>query len=503
MDRLFLILLFFFISSASFAGPVVSLFSVSRAGTASTVRVGAAASSFPAAVAKVPAGAASTGVAGIGVQAASNGAQYRSNVINLFPDLNGPFTVSNAISASSIASSAASLLTNSRLNPWIIGGTVLWGAGNALWDYYHNAGVSYDPETGQYGLIPLPITDALLTYTAQNLAGVSSSDPVFVATAYMRVLNTQNGLPNCDVVGVPAGYNANACLVSVAIDHLGVGLAASMYHLLNKAGNNFFGTHYYLNSTRGTTCPVGYTYSSLGEECYLTDPNPAVTPATTSEVEQRLNSAPSVSPQKQADTIAEIGKVDPAALPTGDAPVIESVPAPETTAPQTSVSPDGAVQTTTKTVTATKTGPQTATVTEMTSVKTTPASSIETTVNIENAPSPVVLSGSSPSSSDPAASQSQTDCDKYPDILACQKVQTPTLTMSPLLTKDADIPADLDNHSFGNPGSCPTPPKFTLYGKEIVMSLDFICGFLIDIRPVILLLGYLFGALIIFRNNVS
>lgn len=83
-------------------------------------------------------------------------------------------------------------------------------------------------------------------------------------------------------------------------------------------------------------------------------------------------------------------------------------------------------------------------------------------------------------------------CDLYPDILACQKLDTPN--SDELGKKEVQITLTPDS-GWGGGGSCPAPRH--LNGANVDFEFTMFCNFMTGIRPVVLAMAWLAAAFIV------
>lgn len=92
----------------------------------------------------------------------------------------------------------------------------------------------------------------------------------------------------------------------------------------------------------------------------------------------------------------------------------------------------------------------------------------------------------------PGATESPSDCDKYPDIIGCSKYGTPEGGQVQKKTKTVSFdPVSLPG------GGCPAPRQFTAFGTQYEISWTPICDATVTyVKPVVLIICSAFGAFI-------
>lgn len=90
---------------------------------------------------------------------------------------------------------------------------------------------------------------------------------------------------------------------------------------------------------------------------------------------------------------------------------------------------------------------------------------------------------------------SQELCEKYPDIIACQKLNFDTPDMDKISTKDVEINLEPDSGWLSGSGSCPAPRH--LSGANVDFDFQTFCNFMSGVRPVVIAIAWLSAAMIL------
>lgn len=109
---------------------------------------------------------------------------------------------------------------------------------------------------------------------------------------------------------------------------------------------------------------------------------------------------------------------------------------------------------------------------------------------------PVTPPNAPPDPNDPQPKpQEQIDlCEKYPDILACAKINPGSL--SPDAIKNTDVPLEIKpEDGFPSGGQCPQPKTHTIMGRTFQFSVQPICDFATMIKPLLIGFAWLTAAL--------
>lgn len=112
---------------------------------------------------------------------------------------------------------------------------------------------------------------------------------------------------------------------------------------------------------------------------------------------------------------------------------------------------------------------------------------------------PSKLPESEPVPVTPPAGQSETPkepdlCEKYPDILACQKLDTPNSDTLETIEKPVSVTPDA---GWGGGGSCPPARHITVQGRDIPIPFDLVCQYMSGIRPVVIAMAWLSAGFIL------
>lgn len=112
-------------------------------------------------------------------------------------------------------------------------------------------------------------------------------------------------------------------------------------------------------------------------------------------------------------------------------------------------------------------------------------------------PNPVPLpSPGTPTGDKPRAADETPDlCEKHPDILACQKLDTPQ--DQDLQTKQKDISITPDSGWGSEDASCPAPRVIYAQGRRIPIPFDLFCTYMQGLRPIIIAMAWLSAAFIL------
>lgn len=115
----------------------------------------------------------------------------------------------------------------------------------------------------------------------------------------------------------------------------------------------------------------------------------------------------------------------------------------------------------------------------------TPTQSVTTVVNPNGQPS-----GST--STDKPTPQL---CEAYPDILACQKLDTPSVDNLP--TRDVSVSVTPDGGWGNASATCPAPRVIHPAGREVQIPYDMFCQYMTGLRPIIIAMAWLAAAFIV------
>lgn len=101
----------------------------------------------------------------------------------------------------------------------------------------------------------------------------------------------------------------------------------------------------------------------------------------------------------------------------------------------------------------------------------------------------------------PKPEEQQSLCEKHPDILACQKLDTPDDVDLPNSEKPISITPDggwgADN------AACPAPRMLTVQGRQIPIPFDLFCTYMSGIRPIVIAMAWLSAAFILLGARES
>lgn len=86
-------------------------------------------------------------------------------------------------------------------------------------------------------------------------------------------------------------------------------------------------------------------------------------------------------------------------------------------------------------------------------------------------------------------------CEKNPDILACQKLDTPT--EDTLEKKDKTVTVNPDSGWGASDAACPAPKSITVNGRLIQIPYDLFCQYMHGIRPVVISMAWLSAGFIL------
>jgi len=95
---------------------------------------------------------------------------------------------------------------------------------------------------------------------------------------------------------------------------------------------------------------------------------------------------------------------------------------------------------------------------------------------------------------DPEAPTTPDLCEKYPDIVACQKLDT--VDDSTLENIDKNVTVNPES-GWGGGGSCPASKHLTVNGRDIPIPLDLICDYMSGLRPIIIAMAWLSAGFIL------
>lgn len=100
-----------------------------------------------------------------------------------------------------------------------------------------------------------------------------------------------------------------------------------------------------------------------------------------------------------------------------------------------------------------------------------------------------------PPNNPPSTEPSPGICDQYPDILACQKLDTPEDKDLP--TSEKEISISPDSGWGADNASCPSARHLTVQGRDVEIPYDLFCTWARGLRPIILAIAWLSAAYII------
>lgn len=125
-----------------------------------------------------------------------------------------------------------------------------------------------------------------------------------------------------------------------------------------------------------------------------------------------------------------------------------------------------------------------------------------TPVNVRK-PTPEPLQPLEPLNPDTPEPQDRTPdlCEKYPDILACQKIEldTPDAPELPTIEKPMSM---LPDSGWGPDNAvCPPPRHLQMLGQNIPVPFDLFCTYMAGMRPIIIAMAWLSAAFILVRRN--
>ncbi|MFT4243634.1 MAG: virulence factor TspB C-terminal domain-related protein [Acidovorax sp.] len=100
----------------------------------------------------------------------------------------------------------------------------------------------------------------------------------------------------------------------------------------------------------------------------------------------------------------------------------------------------------------------------------------------------------------PKDEDKQSLCDKYPDIIACQKLEMPE--KSNLEAKEFDFNFTPD-YGFSGAASCPSPIAASIFGHQLSFSWQGLCNSLSLIKPLLLAMAWLSAAFILLGRSES
>ncbi|MCD2514570.1 virulence factor TspB C-terminal domain-related protein [Comamonas endophytica] len=114
-----------------------------------------------------------------------------------------------------------------------------------------------------------------------------------------------------------------------------------------------------------------------------------------------------------------------------------------------------------------------------------------------NVPNPNPQTDPVENTGDQPAPENEPDlCEKYPDIVACQKLGD----VSPVALAKNTVPLQINKEQGFGPdnGVCPAPKQFMVMGKSMAFRWDLLCDFATQIRPLLIGFAYLSAALAFF-----
>ena len=250
--------------------------------------------------------------------------------------------------------------------------------------------------------------------------------------------------------------------------------------------------HHFVYSARH--CPEGQVSDGKGA-CVTGEPKLVTVPVTSADIDALDFSDYTIPDNVPQSVIKQLFpympyKPDTVVVP----PVITELPT------QTEVLPDGTKKVTTTQMTTEITHPladPAVKTTEKTTVKTYAADGAQ----IDTQTTTKVTDATEPSRVEPAEAFDL--CKAHPDTLGCQKV--PDSTVPELAIPKTEIPLHFSPiDDFSTEGVCPTDRSvaFDFAGQHVAYTWSYvgICDFVSRVRPVIVLLGYFFAALICYAG---
>lgn len=217
---------------------------------------------------------------------------------------------------------------------------------------------------------------------------------------------------------------------------------------------------------RPTTAPP--LSRAYGNPC----PSDNRSPAPPTVIDEAADGVPN---SKMPGIVEDLSKAGPAAgLPTEeDHPSVQGPTSVDDPNPQVTTKPDGSVETKTRRWDLDYPGDGTVTFSPR-------------TITVDGQGGTTVETGGTP------ATDSRTDCDKYPDSIGCSKYGEPETTSVPKTSKGASFePVDLPG------GSCPGDLTFAVAGHTYTLAFQPVCaGVETYVRPLVLVMGAFVAAFV-------
>jgi hypothetical protein len=415
--------------------PKPPTFGITRAGATTTYTVG------PSTYSPITQAPSGTGLKVLDANYSAAPAGYITQANIPVGDTIAAVKVTNPVSITSLAAFAISLV------PKLGTLGIVLAVGSALYDYYHNAGLTVNPD-GTVSGPPVPI-DVSISGSCLNNSHISSTPRA-----------------GCDFV------NPTLILTITGIDAQG-----NVFYSC-KNSSNTFQTSGKCSNDYNSLCASPSVWDAAYSKCTNPNTNGTPSPVTVAQAQEKLIATPPADP---ASVIEDIHTADSSGVsdPVSDGtPSITLDTSPMySSPPKQTVTPDGRVQTSTTTTTATQTSPQSFSLTENTTT---------TTTNVDGSTSTVTTTNAPPAQTTPPTDP-KTDCDKYPNSIGCSEYGV--VPTADLLTTVA-VPVSLSPTSLGS-GSCPAPATFTVGGRTMTMSYSLYCDFATSIAPLIIAFAWL------------
>jgi hypothetical protein len=122
------------------------------------------------------------------------------------------------------------------------------------------------------------------------------------------------------------------------------------------------------------------------------------------------------------------------------------------------------------------------------------------TTTVTNIYNPVTNTTTTETSTETPAKEpeKQTECEKNPEIIACQKVTLGELTPEPIKNMNRTMSINKDSGWGPENGTCPAPKTAVVLGVNLSMPFTMICNLATAIRPVVIGMAWLSAALAFF-----
>lgn len=347
-----------------------------------------------------------------------------------------------------LASNAADFARSSLFsNPWLIGAALLAWPSSAGIGSDQVGGWQYTPSQPDQTVAPTPGSSTATGYQVGPSLNISMASSTAAGACYKAGGSNYNvSLDKCTLSAgacVAAGYSAGGCYDGVQV---------------------FVGA--IRTYTTAQTCPVGYYYYSSDALCHLNDSGLATGGTPRPATQEDFDALPAPPVAAYGDLAAQLP------VPVS-APVYQPL---DVAIGDPYKMPDGS--------------------TVQTRAAISPASNGQ--VNIVTYEMPLTDAQGQPVTNPqptPNPDPQPTDCQLKPDSVGCTPLGTPPEgEVMPSSTKQITF----EPVAIAADASCPAPIAFTAFGKSMQIDYSPACTYASGIKPVVIAVGYLTAAFIIF-----